>query len=214
MHNGDSGRARNACERASGIFRAGGYTVRLVREVTARHLTRALGELLRRRALHVAAVVAVGGDGMAHLVLQVLHRAGRQGLDVAFGLVPAGSGNDLARFHGLAADVERAAGRVLRGLESPALTMDLLRVSCADGTEHVCATTVCLGLDADVNARANSWSRIRVSAKYAAALAVEAVGMRARRYSLSWTGRDATPRSRERAATFLTVANTSSYGAG
>ena len=45
-------------------------------------------------------VLAVGGDGTAHLVAGVLLEAGR-GDAVAFGLVPAGTGSDLARSLGL-----------------------------------------------------------------------------------------------------------------
>ncbi|RKQ36679.1 diacylglycerol/lipid kinase family protein [Kocuria tytonis] len=215
VHNGASRTARGACERAAGILRAGGYRPEPLAGASAAALGRALTETLRARSTDVAAVVAVGGDGMVHLVLQALHTVGEQGVTVPFGLVPAGSGNDLARHHGVpTGDPERAAGRVLRGLESPSHTMDLLHVTCADGSEHVCATAVCLGLDARVNARANRWSRVRVPAKYAAALALELAAIRARRYELSWTSPDGTVRAARRAITFLTVANTSSFGGG
>lgn len=215
VRNGDSPLAREACERAGGIFRAGGYGTVVVDAPSARELGTVLTDTLRSRALHVAAVVAVGGDGMAHLVLQVLHAVGKQGIDVAFGLIPAGSGNDLARFCGIPTrDTERAAGRVLRGLETRARHMDLLAVDCADGTAHVCATTVCLGLDARVNARANRWSRIRVSAKYAVALVWEILRLTSRDYTIDHVRPDGARYRADRRATFLSVANTSSYGGG
>lgn len=152
---------------------------------------------------------------MVHLVLQSLNRLREQGVEFPFGLIPAGSGNDLARFHGVpVGDVERAAGRVLRGLESPERSMDLVHVTCADGSHHVCATAVCLGLDARVNARANRWSSVTHSVKYVAALAVEAVSMRARRYDLSWTGPDGACHVSDRTLTFLALTNTSSIGGG
>lgn len=215
VHNGSSRTGRTAYARAAGIVRAGGYRPVPVAAPTAAELSRRLVAVLRADSPRIAAVVAVGGDGMAHLVLQCLDALRRQGVDFPFGLVPAGSGNDLARFHGIpVGDVERAAGRVLRGLESEPCSTDMVRVTCADGTEHLCATAVCLGLDARVNARANRWSRVKVSAKYAVALAVEALSMRARRYDLSWTSPDGMLHATDRDLSFLVLANTSSIGGG
>ena len=215
VHNGASLVGRNACERAVGILRAGGYDPRPLSAATAQALSRDLTATLRNASTRIAAVVAVGGDGMVHLVLQSLNRLREQGVEFPFGLIPAGSGNDLARFHGVpVGDVERAAGRVLRGLESPERSMDLVHVTCADGSHHVCATAVCLGLDARVNARANRWSSVTHSVKYVAALAVEAVSMRARRYDLSWTGPDGACHVSDRTLTFLALTNTSSIGGG
>lgn len=215
VHNGASLVGRNACERAVGILRAGGYDPRPLSAATAQALSRHLTATLRNASTRIAAVVAVGGDGMVHLVLQSLNRLREQGVEFPFGLIPAGSGNDLARFHGVpVGDVERAAGRVLRGLESPERSMDLVHVTCADGSHHVCATAVCLGLDARVNARANRWSSVTHSVKYVAALAVEAFSMRARRYDLSWTGPDGACHVSDRTLTFLALTNTSSIGGG
>ena len=215
VHNGASLVGRNACERAVGILRAGGYDPRPLSAATAQALSRNLTATLRNASTRIAAVVAVGGDGMVHLVLQSLNRLREQGVEFPFGLIPAGSGNDLARFHGVpVGDVERAAGRVLRGLESPERSMDLVQVTCADGSHHVCATAVCLGLDARVNARANRWSSVTRSVKYVAALAVEAFSMRARRYDLSWTGPDGACHVSDRTLTFLALTNTSSIGGG
>lgn len=215
VHNGASLVGRNACERAVGILRAGGFDPRPLSAATAQALSRDLTATLRDASTRIAAVVAVGGDGMVHLVLQSLNRLREQGVEFPFGLIPAGSGNDLARFHGVpVGDVERAAGRVLRGLESPERSMDLVHVTCADGSHHVCATAVCLGLDARVNARANRWSSVTHSVKYVAALAVEAVSMRARRYDLSWTGPDGACHVSDRTLTFLALTNTSSIGGG
>jgi len=215
VHNGASLVGRNACERAVGILRAGGYDPRPLSAATAQALSRNLTATLRNASTRIAAVVAVGGDGMVHLVLQSLNRLREQGVEFPFGLIPAGSGNDLARFHGVpVGDVERAAGRVLRGLESPERSMDLVHVTCADGSHHVCATAVCLGLDARVNARANRWSSVTHSVKYVAALAVEAFSMRARRYDLSWTGPDGACHVSDRTLTFLALTNTSSIGGG
>ncbi len=55
-------------------------------------------------------VIAVGGDGTVRDVM-----AGLQGSRVPLGLVPAGTGNDLARTLGIPVDVERAVGIALSG---------------------------------------------------------------------------------------------------
>ena len=55
-------------------------------------------------AAGVDALVAVGGDGMVHLALQVV-----AGTDVPLGIVPAGTGNDIARAARPAAGTTRCA---------------------------------------------------------------------------------------------------------
>lgn len=58
-------------------------------------------------------VVVCGGDGSVHVIVTALHRAGD--LDDAIGLVPLGTGNDLARALGLPLDPREAAKVVLDG---------------------------------------------------------------------------------------------------
>ena len=53
-----------------------------------------------RLSENMDAVIAVGGDGTAHLVVDRLLASGQAGR-VAFGLIPAGTGSDLARSLGL-----------------------------------------------------------------------------------------------------------------
>ena len=63
-------------------------------------------------------VVAVGGDGTAHLVATVLLEAG-QGNAVTLGLVPAGTGSDLARALDIPRDPVAALRRALQGPPRP-----------------------------------------------------------------------------------------------
>ena len=58
-------------------------------------------------------VVVCGGDGSVHVIVAALHRAGE--LDDAVGLIPLGTGNDLARALGLPLDPREAAKVVLDG---------------------------------------------------------------------------------------------------
>ncbi len=61
-------------------------------------------------------VVAVGGDGTAHLVASVLLAAGG---DATFGIVPAGTGSDLARALAIPRDPVVALRRALFGPPTP-----------------------------------------------------------------------------------------------
>lgn len=65
-------------------------------------------------------VVAVGGDGTVHLVVNALLEAGRAG-DVTVGLVPAGTGSDLAR---VLAIPRAPAAALTRALLGPPLALD------------------------------------------------------------------------------------------
>lgn len=89
-------------------------------------------------------VLAAGGDGTAHAVVN-----GLRGRDTAFGILPFGHGNDLARALGIPRD-PRAAGEFL--LRAPVSSMD---VACVG--ERVYAAVAGVGFDAETNRRANAW---------------------------------------------------------
>ena len=72
------------------------------------------------------AVIAVGGDGTVGEVATGLHLGG--GVP-RLGIVPAGTGNDLARSLGLPTDVEQAAAVAVAGRT---IDLDLIRVSRGD----------------------------------------------------------------------------------
>ncbi|GAA1746887.1 diacylglycerol kinase family lipid kinase [Aeromicrobium alkaliterrae] len=95
-----------------------------------------------------ATVVALGGDGSLHAVVETLDRLGRA-RDVVVGLVPLGTGNDFARTIGVDATDPAAAARALRGATER--DVDLIRV--ADGSVVVNAAHVGVGADAAVAAK-------------------------------------------------------------
>lgn len=106
-------------------------------------------DLDRTLAAHpdVTVVVAMGGDGTVHAVVQSLHDAGRLGsVDVA--LVPLGTGNDFARTLGLPED-PIAAARALRSASRR--TIDLI----VDGEDRVVVNAAHVGIGADAAARAH-----------------------------------------------------------
>jgi diacylglycerol kinase (ATP) len=110
---------------------------------------------LARRAVDggVDVLIALGGDGMAHIAVQAC-----AGSATALAVVPAGTGNDLARALAVPADPLAAASSVAAALRAGRLrSLDLGRV--AGGSWF--ATVLCAGFDSAVNERANKlrWPR-------------------------------------------------------
>ena len=120
-----------------------------VRELVGRDADEAL-DLARATVVEgVGTLAVVGGDGMVHLAVQAL--AGSQ---TRLGLVPAGTGNDVARYLDLPRKDVLAATDVLIGGKER--TIDLARV----GSKYF-VTVLAAGFDAKVNERANqmTWPR-------------------------------------------------------
>ncbi len=100
---------------------AAAETLQATDAATSRHQ---LAAALQRGA---GRVLAVGGDGTAHLVINTLLEEA-VGDTVAFGLVPAGTGSDLARSLGLAS---RPAAALRQVLTAEPRTIDALQVTVA-----------------------------------------------------------------------------------
>lgn len=114
-----------------------------VLELAGRHADEALD--LARMCVDegVETLVVVGGDGMVHLAVQAL-----AGSDTRLGLIPAGTGNDVARYLDIPRkDTHAATDIVVGGRER---VIDLARV----GAKHF-VTVLAAGFDAKVNERAN-----------------------------------------------------------
>ncbi|WP_029287269.1 diacylglycerol kinase family protein [Cellulomonas sp. HZM] len=111
-------------------------------------------------------LVVVGGDGMVHLGVNVV-----AGTGLGLGIVPAGTGNDIARAFGLPKDVDRAVAAVEHGLDAGARPVDAVRTGAPGLAAHEWfAGALSCGIDADVNARANELRWPRGSARYVRAL--------------------------------------------
>jgi diacylglycerol kinase (ATP) len=152
-----------------------------------------------------AAVVAVGGDGTVHRVLQAVAAT-----PVRFGVVPAGTGNDLAGCTGVPADplaaAEGIAAALRAGRDRP---IDLARAVGADGSVRWFGAVLACGFDALVNERANRMRRPRGPRRYDLAVALELARLRPRRYALRLDGVDA-----GLAGVLVAVGNCASYGGG
>ncbi|MGH3383196.1 MAG: diacylglycerol kinase [Nocardioidaceae bacterium] len=143
------------------------------------------------------ALVLVGGDGLVHQALQVV-----AGTPVPVGLVPAGTGNDVARYFGVPRrDTAAAVGVIAAG---GTRTVDL---ASANGTYFV--TVLASGFDSFVNERANAMTWPRGQARYNLAVAAELRRLQSLHYTLELDGEVRTVD-----ATLVAVGNGPSYGGG
>ncbi|KAA2266636.1 sphingosine kinase [Solihabitans fulvus] len=149
----------------------------------------------------VDVLVVVGGDGAAHLGVQAC-----AGTDTALGLVPAGTGNDLATALGLPADPLAAADSVADALRSGTRRrMDLGRL----GSGTWFATVLCAGFDSAVNERANAMRWPRGPRRYDLAILAELAGLHTSPLVVETDNG-----TLDLDGTLVAIGNTSHYGGG
>ncbi|MFI2461143.1 YegS/Rv2252/BmrU family lipid kinase [Nocardia sp. NPDC019323] len=149
------GRSGEAASAAIGRLRAGGAEVTEVCAPSAAETARQVRESIAD-AVPPDAVVCVGGDGLLNVTLPAVAQTG-----VPLAMVPAGTGNDLARELGVPTDDPvAAAALVLRGRTR---TIDLGRIE-SPGAPMWFATVTGTGFDARVTLRANEmrWPKGRL----------------------------------------------------
>jgi diacylglycerol kinase (ATP) len=156
------------------------------------------------------ALVVVGGDGMVHLGAGIV-----AGTDLPLAVVPAGSGNDIARVNRLPTHdpvaalttVERALDRGADGVRA----LDAVSVGPPGYAQREWYLGVLsCGVDAAVNARANTLTRPRGTARYVRALLTELRTFRP--YGFRLTLDDGT--TWESTGTLVAVANAPQFGGG
>ncbi|MEU9364646.1 diacylglycerol kinase [Streptomyces avermitilis] len=193
------GRGAHAAQPAASALRAAGFSVRTILGENAED---ALARAREAVAGGTGALVAVGGDGMAHLALQAVG-----GTRTPLGLVAVGTGNDFARALGLPVRDPAAAGRVIaEGLKGARLRdVDLGRV---DGTWF--GTVLASGFDSRVNDRGNRMRWPTGRFKYDLAMLAELAAFTPVPYRMTLDDGEV----REIEATLVAVGNGSSYGGG
>ncbi len=130
------------------------------------------------------ALVVVGGDGMVNLGANLV-----AGTSVPLGIVPSGTGNDMARALGIPHDDPAAAIAVLLAqLQRSARTIDAGLVSQSDGSQRWFACMISAGFDAVVNERANLMTWPKGPMRYNIALLYELVGLKPITYTLTLDG--------------------------
>jgi diacylglycerol kinase (ATP) len=195
------GRGREYGERARAALHAAGHDVQFVVEHTAEQATATARALLKH---DVDSVVVVGGDGMVSLGLQLV-----AGTGVPLGVIPAGTGNDVARYLGLPLRDPEAAVRIVSAGHTD--RFDLGRIS-GPGSPNPrwFGTVLACGLDSKVNERANRMRRPRGPSRYTLALLAELGPFSAMPFVLE--AQDEPPLEMD--GMLIAVGNGPSYGGG
>jgi diacylglycerol kinase (ATP) len=145
----------------------------------------------------VESLVVVGGDGMVHLAAQEL-----AGSETALGIIPAGTGNDVARYLDIPRSDPQLAADVVVG--SRTRRIDLAR----SGAQHY-VTVLASGFDSLVNERANAMRWPRGQMRYNLATLAELRVFEPLPYTLELDGR-----VRQVEAMLVAVGNGPSFGGG
>ena len=142
-------------------------------------------------------VIAVGGDGLMHLILQAVVPT-----HIPFALIPAGTGNDFQRTLGWDLDsVDAQLERVITTQPSP------IDLGIVDGQWF--GAILSTGFDAVVNEKANTMKWPKGPMKYNAAIAVELPRFKPRHFEIILDDRTISTE-----AMLIAVANGRSYGGG
>lgn len=195
------GKASTAIEPISRRLVEAGYDVVVCARSNAAELTLALrGELSNQPR----AVVAVGGDGTVHLVLNAL----APDFSIPLGVIPVGTGNDIAQSWGIPSNRDDAVNSLLEALQGNTRVVDVAK-STQGGTAQYFAAVYSAGFDAIVNERANRMRFPKGPSRYTLALLRELASLRPRSYRLGIDGK-----SRDVQALLIAVANGPSFGGG
>jgi len=142
-------------------------------------------------------VIAVGGDGLMHIILQIAvpHQ-------IPFTIIPAGTGNDFVRTLGWSLeDVDAQLSRVTTSQPS---SIDL---GLVDGEWF--GAILSTGFDSIVNEKANTMQWPKGPMKYNAAIAMELPRFKPRHYEITLDDRTISTE-----AMLIAVSNGKSYGGG
>nr|WP_240894900.1 diacylglycerol kinase family protein [Kineococcus siccus] len=196
------GAGRVAGLRALGELRQLGHTVV---DLTGGDLAEARAHLDAEVAA-LDAVVVVGGDGLVHVAVEAV-----AGTATALGVVPAGTGNDLARGLDLElGDPALAVQRVSAALrEGRSRAVDAVRVRTAE-RDGWFVSILASGVDALINERANAWRWPSGPSRYTLAAITELARVRSVALRVVLDG----DRVLDVDALLVAVANTRSYGGG
>jgi diacylglycerol kinase (ATP) len=161
------GRAKDAGAQAAKVLAERGHSVV---DLSAPDLAQATTSARQAVVDGVDALIVAGGDGMTHLGVNIV-----AGTSLPLGIIPLGTGNDVARNLRLPMhDCEPAITVIEQALEAGPRVIDAVRVT--DGTHSMgewYAGVLSAGFDAAVNARANALSWPRGEAVYARAVLME-----------------------------------------
>ncbi|GAB3604134.1 diacylglycerol kinase family protein [Microbacterium aureliae] len=199
-----AGTAGRTADEAAGLLRARGMRVT---QVSGGSATESRALVAAAVDAGVDAVAVCGGDGTVALTLPLL-----AGTGIPLGIIPAGTGNDIAASAGVRARDAASAVAAIAGGRTRRL--DLAVVTTADGDEVPFATVLACGFDARVNDRANAMRWPRGNSRYTLAILREFLTLAATDFDLGIEHPDGTREHRRERLIMATVANGSTYGGG
>jgi diacylglycerol kinase (ATP) len=186
------------------VLNQANLSYRIVRTTRPGHAAEAARQALLSGERYL---VAVGGDGTVHEVVNGMIKDGRLlAPDAVLGVVAAGSGCDFVRSFGLPGDAERAAHHLIGDRVRP---IDVGTVTCADGHTRYFVNIAEAGLGGAVVARAAGLGAFLGGARYAAGFWLTLPGFRPATVRL-----EADSHSRAWRAFNVVVANGRYYGGG
>ncbi len=196
LTNPTSGKGKGAhiASRALPRLREAGF---LVRNLVGRDADEALNLAHQCVADDLETLVVVGGDGMVNLALQAVAES-----ETRLGLIPAGTGNDVARYFDIPRNDTAAATDVVIGGKER--RVDLARI----GTTYF-LTVLAAGFDAVVNERANRMTWPKGQMRYHLATLAELRTLKPIPYVLEIDGEQ-----HRFDATMVAVGNGPSFGGG
>jgi diacylglycerol kinase (ATP) len=201
------GKSRDVGPALVQTLRAEGHEVTSLQEPDYESLIASARAAIARRP---DALVVVGGDGMVNLGANLL--AGKR---VPLGIVPSGTGNDMARSLGIPYESAEAAIRALGdALTRPPRTIDAAHVRWTDPDdgelrERWVACAMSAGFDAIVNERANAMRHPTGPSRYTIAILIELVRLKPIAYRITLDDRVI-----ETEASLVSIGNGVSLGGG
>jgi diacylglycerol kinase (ATP) len=192
-----NGRTLELSREVTGFLQLHDEESRVLIAPNAAELSLRLRDVVAEAEGHIKGIISIGGDGLAHLVLQIAVPA-----RIPFVVIPGGTGNDFARSLGYSRnDVMTLLRKVI---SNPAQPVDLGNVD-SEWFGAILST----GFDSVVNERANSLRWPKGAARYNAAIALDLPKFRAIDYELTVDGSTMPIQ-----AMLIAVGNGRSYGAG
>ena len=192
-----NGRTLEISREVTGFLATNSEESRVVIAPNALELSLRLREIVDASSDLFQGIISIGGDGLAHLVLQVAVPA-----RIPFVVIPGGTGNDFARSLGYSRN--NVMTLLKKVITDPAQPIDLGNVD-SEWFGAILST----GFDSVVNERANSLRWPKGAARYNAAIALELPKFRAIDYELTIDGSTMPVE-----AMLIAVGNGRSYGAG
>jgi diacylglycerol kinase (ATP) len=196
------GRARNIAVKAQSALASAGVNVTLHLPASREQL-----QVISRQACaeQPAVVLACGGDGTVHDILQAAIA-----FNTTLGIIPGGTGNDIARSLGLPRKTSDSFfHKMVKSIHNQHCELIDASKILRDGEQVWSLGVISIGFDSAVNERANRISHLRGTFRYIVALLAELREFQCHQYTVTIDGvqhRDS--------AVLIAVGNGGNYGGG